>query len=441
MSFFQISLVAMCAIVISLGLTHIYRFFLVYKRAHYKYLYLGLTAFGIALFIAMQFALSLPLSPNQILLFHRIKIIAVIILVPAYLTTMSVIASGNDRTTLQFLLPFFIPSLCVVPFNFFLSYPTRQMVIATPLGNFNYAIAQTRIGYTVFSILLVALFIIATVVVARSRVIQARKFYAVLMMLPVGFAFNDFLVVHGILRHIVLSEYYFFVLLLIVSFAFLREESDNQERLAHINAELEARIKERTMELEKANTQLLALATTDMLTGLDNRQKLISRIKEERSRYLRYRSQSRKSFSAVFIDLDNFKYYNDTFGHQAGDLILQLFSELLRQMVRTSDIVSRFGGDEFVIILPETESTGAEEFAARIPPLLASRKHFHTELCTFLKRDAAIPRDSLINCSIGIATYGPEMEIDKLLANADKALYTAKSRGKCCYAVWGKDVS
>ncbi len=439
MAFFQVILVVMSAVVTSLGMTHLYKFFVIYKRSHYKYLYLALTSFGIAFFIFMQSVLSLRLTDVEALFSHRLKIVALIMLVFFYLATIAVIASEKNRTAFKYPLPFFAASLCAVPFDFFLSLPVHRLTIRTPFGPFDYAFARTRPGYTIFSILLVLIFLVATILVARSRIIRARKFYTVIMMLPVPLAINDFLVIHGVYDNIVLSEYYFFFLLITVSFVFLREEHENQKRLLNINVELENRIRERTAELETAVARLLALATTDILTGLDNRQKLILHLNEERMRFERYGKDSRKSFSVVFMDLDDFKYYNDSFGHGAGDCILRLFAEMLRGMVRTCDIVARFGGDEFVIILPETETAGAIDLSARIHGMLASKRFFQAELEAFLGRPISVPESVCINCSMGIATYDPGMEIDSLLANADKALYAAKARGKHCFAVWEKD--
>jgi diguanylate cyclase (GGDEF)-like protein len=440
MTFFQVMLIVMCSIVSSFGVTHLYRFFIVYKRTHYKYLYLAFTAIGIAGFIFAQLILSTPLSDSDILLFHRIKIGAVIILVMSYLTTISVIAEEKKTTAFRYLFLFFVPSLCVLPFDFFLSYPVRRMTTLTPLGPFNYAIAQTNTGYTVFSILLVGIFFIATFLVARSKIIRSKKFYAVLMMLPIVFAVNDFLVIHGVFHHLLLSEYYFAILLFIVSFVFLREENENQKRLENINAELESRIRERTKELEAANAKLLELATTDALTGLDNREKLLTRLHEERSRFERYHKNERKSFSVVFLDLDNFKQCNDTLGHGAGDFILRQFAEMLRSSVRASDIVARFGGDEFIVILPETEIAGAIDFANRIHEKITACGHFQAELEIFLAKGMSAVPQPKIDCSIGIAMYDSFMEIDTLLTNADKALYAAKAKGKHCFAVWEKGV-
>lgn len=156
----------------------------------------------------------------------------------------------------------------------------------------------------------------------------------------------------------------------------------------------------------------LRLATIDELTGLYNRRFLESYLDRELNRARRYGQQ----FSAVFVDLDDFKQVNDSYGHAAGDAVLQCFSRMLRGYLRREDIAARYGGEEFVIVMPQTPSAGALTLARRV---LHSLK---TTPCT---------DDVQITFSAGVATY-PEhgYGIVELLKNADAALYEAKLAGK-----------
>lgn len=158
-------------------------------------------------------------------------------------------------------------------------------------------------------------------------------------------------------------------------------------------------------------------AITDPLTSLYNFRYFRSESERELLRSDRYN----KPFSLAIIDIDNFKPYNDTHGHLAGDKVLIALANLLRENTRKSDIIARYGGDEFIIILPELKSNQAK--------LLAEK------LCETMHHSEDLKKLDLksvdLSISIGIASY-PESgkTIDKLLKNADNALYDAKKSGK-----------
>lgn len=149
------------------------------------------------------------------------------------------------------------------------------------------------------------------------------------------------------------------------------------------------------------------LSITDALTGLYNRREFDKRIKDEVERAKRYK----RPLTIISMDLDRFKELNDTFGHLAGDNVLKIFGEILKKSIRNMDIAFRVGGDEFTIILPETEEEYAFSVAERIRYLLKAAK---------MKIDFAM------DVSIGVASYRHESIIN-FLNRADKALYKAKS--------------
>ena len=160
------------------------------------------------------------------------------------------------------------------------------------------------------------------------------------------------------------------------------------------------------------------LSVHDPLTNLFNRKMLFDRLDEEVSRSKR----SEKFLSIVMIDIDNFKRINDTYGHMAGDKILQELSKLLKSGIRKIDTVARFGGEEFTILLP---SANMEDGIAVMERLrLSVEKH-------------AFPIDeegntTSVTISIGISTLSPEDPVDKsiLINAADEALYKAKEKGR-----------
>lgn len=116
----------------------------------------------------------------------------------------------------------------------------------------------------------------------------------------------------------------------------------------------------------------------------------------------------------IFLDIDNFKSYNDTFGHVAGDVVLQKTADIIKNSIRTVDIVGRYGGEEFVIILPGTKEEGAVAVAERI------RKSI--EMYPFPHRK--------VTASLGIALAKNSDSVDSLLERADQSLYQAKRQGK-----------
>jgi diguanylate cyclase (GGDEF)-like protein len=187
---------------------------------------------------------------------------------------------------------------------------------------------------------------------------------------------------------------------------------------------------------------LKKLANTDSLTKLANRKSLQNKLREEISRILRYGKLYQNSLSIMFIDLDNFKYYNDRFGHALGDMILQNFSQLLSTQLRNIDFISRYGGDEFVLVMPETDRSGAEIVAKRTLQGLQNTRGFLKEVRDFEDQKVHIPEDKYLTCSIGLVSLGyhqlerngsslsPDELIEILLKSADGGLYAAKQKGK-----------
>jgi diguanylate cyclase (GGDEF)-like protein/PAS domain S-box-containing protein len=169
-------------------------------------------------------------------------------------------------------------------------------------------------------------------------------------------------------------------------------------------------------ELEEKKKELELLATHDPLTGLMNRRLVLELMHHELERARRYRLP----VCVLMIDLDHFKQVNDTYGHLAGDDVLQQFAIILSKNTRAVDIVGRYGGEEFVVVMPETGLEGALVFAER--------------LRTAVERHEFVTRSGHklhITCSIGVTQGEPELlDIDHLLALADKALYRAKEEGR-----------
>ena len=151
-------------------------------------------------------------------------------------------------------------------------------------------------------------------------------------------------------------------------------------------------------------------ARIDALTGLANRRALEEILAAEISRAQRFAHQ----LAVVLLDLDRFKEINDSFGHAAGDVMLRAVSRLLTSLARQGDTVARWGGEEFVVVLPETDLAGAQRFAERL------RRTIEAHAVGEMKTSA----------SCGVATMLPEDSVEELLGAADQALYQAKSNGR-----------
>jgi diguanylate cyclase (GGDEF)-like protein len=153
------------------------------------------------------------------------------------------------------------------------------------------------------------------------------------------------------------------------------------------------------------------LSVTDALTGLLNRRYIEERLLEEVKR------STRHSFpmSFMMLDVDNFKSYNDQFGHPAGDEALKIVGHVVRETLRGADVAARYGGEEFAILLPQTTRNEAAAIAERIRSNI---------------ENAAFPH-RLVTASIGVASCSAELCSPKIIVSAaDKALYEAKKRGR-----------
>lgn len=177
-------------------------------------------------------------------------------------------------------------------------------------------------------------------------------------------------------------------------------------------------------ERKKIEERLVVMAEHDPLTSLFNRR----RFQKELEYWLGYSKRYNTSGALLFLDIDNFKYINDTLGHKAGDEILVEFAILLKERLRPTDIIARLGGDEFAVILPNTNVEHAQAFAKQIVQL--AQKHF----------PVFKERGHTITASLGIALF-PEhsVEADVLLTYADMAMYGAKEAGKNRYCIFSPE--
>lgn len=194
----------------------------------------------------------------------------------------------------------------------------------------------------------------------------------------------------------------------------LRKELENKNR------ELEQQVIERTCQLEKTikelemnSEELLYEATHDHLTTLYNRQKLTLELENEIKRFRRYQH----NLSIIMFDIDHFKAINDNYGHDIGDEVLIKLSTLSKKTIRQTDTLSRWGGEEFIILLPETSQDGASYIAEKLRIDIESSKLSDTIM-------------SPVTVSFGVTSFKENDDKTTFLKRVDDALYKAKNTGR-----------
>lgn len=220
--------------------------------------------------------------------------------------------------------------------------------------------------------------------------------------------------------------------------SFVNLLKDANDQLLHARDDLEQRVKERTWELSEANArlqkevaerrrtedQLAELSRYDPLTGLPNRVLLRDILGQAIARARR----SQAGLAVLFLDLDLFKHVNDAFGHAAGDALLTMVAHRLQSAMREGDTLSRFGGDEFSLILEAVKDESDVEVLAK--QLLSS----------FDEPFNVGEREIFVSTSIGIAMLGTHEDVDAMLRNADLAMYHAKQEGRAHYQFYTPDM-
>ncbi|XGA80577.1 GGDEF domain-containing protein [Halomonas sp. CH40] len=168
-------------------------------------------------------------------------------------------------------------------------------------------------------------------------------------------------------------------------------------------------------KLNREHQKITQLSQVDELTGLGNRRYLLNFTDS----LCQQSQRSGRPLSLVLLDIDHFKQVNDTFGHPAGDRVLQMFARALKDEIRAADVLARMGGEEFCLLMPDTDADGACELAERI----------RMEVASLTQQQLGIPTS--ITVSLGVATaWQSDLDFKHLYARADQALYQAKTKGR-----------
>jgi diguanylate cyclase (GGDEF)-like protein len=183
--------------------------------------------------------------------------------------------------------------------------------------------------------------------------------------------------------------------------------------------DLEREVSERTAQLAEANAKLSRAAVSDSLTGVYNRRGIMQLAEAEQRRARR----SGRSFSVLLVDVDKFKDFNDNFGHACGDFVLQRVAGLLGDELRDVDRLGRWGGEEFIILLPETSDSGAALLAERLRDQLARSAFDYGD------------EQVRVTATFGVANHRHDETLEQCIARADVALYHGKRSGRNCVSV------
>lgn len=261
-------------------------------------------------------------------------------------------------------------------------------------------------------------------IVNINRKTWMRHFISLRLWIPYTGVFVLFLITSfqmGVKNSLIIG---FILSILLIIFRQMATLADNKtllEESTHLNKELETKVRQRTRQIDKKNQQLLEynnklqyMAYHDALTALPNRRFFESQLKKELSRA----KGNNEKVAVLFIDLDRYKLINDTVGHTIGDLLLQKAAQRFQECVGDIGVVSRHGGDEFLILLPGLNRSKVTKIAEKI--LASSRKVFKVA-----------GHELFITSSIGISMYPDNGEhAEELISRADAALYAIKKENR-----------
>lgn len=194
----------------------------------------------------------------------------------------------------------------------------------------------------------------------------------------------------------------------------VHDQLDSEKHLLQKKLDEERRVRE---QLTAINEELKKLSTTDGLTGMANYRYLRTWLSTEFEIASRYKMP----LSAIMIDLDEFKPVNDRYGHPFGDYILKSVAKMIMEKSRRADFTARYGGDEFAVVLPNTDGKGAMNLARRIHSAIEKQVYEHGQSVK-------------VTASLGLAAFPCERikSAEELIDAADRALYAAKSKGRNC---------
>lgn len=276
----------------------------------------------------------------------------------------------------------------------------------------------------------IALYLVGCLIIATRQKLPAAKMMTLGIVILSIFAFNDILFVLdlvatgrffslGIVGFIICQSYVinnYFNDIRTRNEALSDQLEQRNRELQQFGAELETKVEQRTQELEQANRELQTLADIDQLTGALNRHGMQTYLQTAFERLRR----SNEPSSIVLFDFDHFKNINDTYGHDNGDRILNTAVGIVKGLIREQDKIARWGGEEFLVLLPDTEIKGAMGIAEKLRLAIAE------QLSDSLGPEAPV------TITAGVAQFNHNEIFEILFKRADNALYKGKRMGRNC---------
>lgn len=253
------------------------------------------------------------------------------------------------------------------------------------------------------------------------RALRSKLFLARSLLLGVAFVFTgliiDFLAGTGAIYAPPTANIMITLNVLLILFSLCQDYVRNMRKLHFLNTALDEQVKEKTAHLQKANTELQQMATIDRLTQVYNRHAL----EDALTKTFTAATQSNEPLSLLMLDVDEFKQYNDFYGHPQGDALLVQLTQLIQQVLPANAIFARYGGEEFTVLLPNSTLREAIEVGERIRTTVEHAALAHENR-----------PEEIVTLSIGCAEYKENAlhSMDALLSTADKRLYYAKQQGR-----------
>jgi diguanylate cyclase (GGDEF)-like protein len=341
---------------------------------------------------------------------------------------------------LWFLLLFVLILIRVPGFTLALSTPAIKNIVWYQSTLVTYYESEIGIGGAVVVLSAIATYIYLFYLLYCHRRKTRSKYLTIVLVSQLVYCagvVNDSLVASRVYQFVYVSEYAFFIIVMAMAYVLINQFIDLHATIENTNINLEKKVSERTSEIQGLNDKLRHLAELDGLTGTYNRRFFDEYIDIELKRAGNQRDYRRSktspvglemNFGLAMIDIDDFKHINDTYGHTAGDHVLQELVEVIREHMFTRDILCRYGGEEFAVILTKTDREGI------LPAIEKIRQGVDEHSFCF---DPELPLQH-VTISIGAASFDEVLSKNPLaiIKLADTRLYDAKTTGKnrvvCC---------
>lgn len=431
--------IAMAAINFYVGLYH-FVLFLKYNKIK-EHLPFSLTCFIVFLYDIFCIGLYNSTSVDEGVFWEKLQLNSLFLVAIFLMWFLAVFINKKEKKVIIFfILSFMIflilsyildPNLTLTP-----DKPFIKKINFLNLIKINYYEAKTGILYKIsflISIIAFAYFFLILII----NYFKKRDNNVILII--IGFAvyalgtINDELVTLNIYQFFYLGEYSFSFLIISMSYILINRFVNLHKSIENLNINLEHKVTERTKEIKKLNEELKHLADIDFLTGIYNRRFFneyfeieLKRVKNQVEYQLKSKNKKEidMNFGIAMIDIDNFKKINDKYGHLSGDIVIKQIVSIIKQNIFSRDILCRYGGEEFILLLTKTSTTGIHQAIEKI------RKEIEKHPFNFDDNN-----NQKVTVSIGVVSFNEikdvvDIKSKYLLKIADERLLIAKRTGK-----------